>query len=150
MASHASTYDGLTREVNDRRISRRHTASRTGRIEVTVEGVRTTTFILQGRSTAERKFKQEAEVLRHATTDDSLTVEWIFLPFYNIYGHSVVRIGNQLYEFGKHGWKLHTSARAFLFNNPFFKRRVARYRDSGNAAVLVWDPLFSGCSQKHC
>jgi hypothetical protein len=119
-----------------------NSARSTGRIEVTVEGSKRITFILEGRSTAEGRFKREAEAIRQASAAELVSLEWVYLPFYFIFGHSVLRIGNHLYEFGKQGWRIHPSARAFLFNNPFFKRRFARYREWGMCPFSFGVPLF--------
>lgn len=89
------------------------------------------TFIAEGRSEAERKFKQEEAQIEQAEANDIVTIEWIFHPFYRPLGHTSLRVGNKSYEFTTQGWELHNnktdSARAFIFNNPFFKHQ---YREN--------------------
>jgi hypothetical protein len=88
------------------------------------------TFRNEGRSQAERKFKLEEAAVDNAGPDDLITIEWLFHPFYMPLGHTSLRIGNRLYEFTTKGWEMHgngaDSARAFIFNNPFFKRQYQR------------------------
>jgi GNAT superfamily N-acetyltransferase len=134
----------VTHTITGRRLSshsKQPTAGATGSTEVTVEGHHRATFILEGRSTAERRFKREAEAIRLSDPADSVTLEWIYIPFYFMFGHSALRIGNTLYEFGQNGWRVHPSARAFLFNNPLFKRRFARFRKWGMSPFSFGIPL---------
>lgn len=108
-------------------------------------GNRTLNFHIKGRESAERSFDQENERYRNAGPDEEVDVEWIFSPFYVPLGHSTLRIGNKSYEFTKKGWEVHTggkdSARAFLFNNPFFKKQYEKYKDKGMAPFSVGIPI---------
>jgi hypothetical protein len=86
-------------------------------------------FAVLGRSAAERDFKQDAQRLAAAAPDEAVRVEWLFLPFY-VDGHSVLRVGDQVYEYRRAGWRVQ-NARAYLFNNPYFDAQYARHRSEG-------------------
>jgi hypothetical protein len=96
---------------------------------------------LVGRSAFERKIKQEAEIIREASPEDEVPVEWYYHPFYRPLGHTSVRIGDALYEFTLKGWEIHganaDNPRAFLFNNPFFKSQYEKYKDEGMSPVSL-------------
>jgi hypothetical protein len=86
-------------------------------------------FAVTGRSAAERIFKDEARSYAAAAPDEAVRIEWLYLPFY-VDGHSVLRVGDQVYEYRPKGWRVQ-SARAYLFNNPFFDAQYARHREDG-------------------
>jgi hypothetical protein len=87
-------------------------------------------FIVQSRGQAEKQFKKEQQAFEKAGPDELVAVEWIFLPYYMPLGHSALRVGNTAWEFTSKGWKVHgegaDTARAFLYNNPFFKTQYAK------------------------
>ncbi len=100
-------------------------------VSVSTPSARAISFQLVGRSPATRRFRQECEAYEKASADSVVALEWIYLPFYYLYGHSVVRIGKEIFDFGKNGWRIHSSPSRFLFSNPFFSRRFERYRSLG-------------------
>lgn len=82
-------------------------------------------FQVSGRTPTEKRFKKEEEFILAASDTDLVPVEIYFLPYYRPLGHTAIRVGESLYELSMKGWKIHgdgsDSARAFLFNNPFFR-----------------------------
>lgn len=102
-------------------------------------------FEVKGRTAAERSFKLEGETIAAAAPDDEVVVEWIFNPFYLPLGHTSLRVGNRLYEFTRKGWELHgggtDSARAFLFNNAFFKKQYLQHREKGMPPFSIGIPI---------
>lgn len=103
-------------------------------------------FRTEGRSPAERRFKLEAQFYEDAAPEDLVTVEWLYHPFYALSGHNSLRIGNSIYEFTHEGgWRIRESgrdnARAFLYNNPLFKRVYERYKGKGMPPFSVGIPL---------
>jgi hypothetical protein len=98
---------------------------KTSGVEAKVSGAKDLSFAVTGRSAAERLFKEEEKSYQAAAPDQKVTVEWLYFPFY-VDGHTGLRVGESLYEFGRKGWRTH-NARAFLFNNPFFEAQMARH-----------------------
>jgi|GEM_PF-4849884 len=86
-------------------------------------------FAVTGRSAAERQFKEDAARLSAAAPDEPVAVEWLYMPFYAD-GHAALRVGDQVYEWRRSGWRVQ-SARAFLFNNPFFDAQYLRHAAEG-------------------
>lgn len=93
------------------------------------------TFQVSGRTPAENRFVKEAQLIATAADDELVPFELNFHPFWRRYGHTTLRIGESMYEFSSDGWRAHNtgadSARAFLFNNPFFKSRYSVFSPSG-------------------
>ncbi len=83
------------------------------------------------RGQAEKRFKLEQQAYEKAGPSDLVAVEWIFLPYYFPLGHSALRVGNTVWEFTSKGWKVHgtggDNARAFLYNNPFFRTQYGKF-----------------------
>lgn len=92
-------------------------------------------FQVIGRTPAENRFQKEAELIAAAADEELVPIEIGFHPFWRRYGHTTLRIGESLYEFSSDGWRAHNtgadSARAYLFNNPFFKSRLSVFSPSG-------------------
>jgi hypothetical protein len=92
-------------------------------------------FNVLGRTPSERRFKEEQVAYEDSGPDDAVTIEWLFNPFYFPLGHTTFRVGEGLFEFTTKGWESHAdgtdSARAFLFNNPFFKSQYRKYQSQG-------------------
>ncbi len=84
-----------------------------------------------GRSPAEAKFKAEDKLIESAGEEDWVPVEIGYSPLFRPDGHTTLRIGNSLFEKGWKGWSAHEggrdSARAYIFNNPFFKTQIERF-----------------------
>ncbi|MBS1961518.1 MAG: hypothetical protein JST04_04840 [Bdellovibrionales bacterium] len=103
------------------------------------------TFRSDVRSSAEKRFKAEAKLYEEAADDDLVSLEWIYHPFYAVGGHNTLRVGNTLYEFTQTGWKIHETgadtARAFLYNNPLFKRMYENYRAKGMPGYSIGVPI---------
>lgn len=92
-------------------------------------------FQISGRTPTENRFQKEAALIASAGDDELVPFEIGFHPFWRRYGHTTLRIGESMYEFSSEGWRAHNtgtdSARAYLFNNPFFKSRYAEFAPSG-------------------
>jgi hypothetical protein len=92
-------------------------------------------FAVEGRSAAERRFAQEQAQIDAAQGDELVPVEWLYHPFYEWDGHNSLRAGNAIYEFTRGGWRVHPggkdSARAFIYNNPFFKKQYRKFSAAG-------------------
>ena len=92
-------------------------------------------FQISGRTPTENRFVKEARLIANAGDDELVPFEIGFHPFWRRYGHTTLRIGESMYEFSSEGWRAHNtgadSARAYLFNNPFFKSRYAVFAPSG-------------------
>lgn len=98
-------------------------------------------FTVTGRSPADKKYEQDERVYREANPQDPVPVEIYFHPYYRAFGHTTIRIGRTMYEMSSFGWRAHglpvSSARAFLFNNPFFKSQLERFRSRHMAPFSV-------------
>ncbi|MGE3756977.1 MAG: hypothetical protein AB7H97_04435, partial [Pseudobdellovibrionaceae bacterium] len=98
-------------------------------------------FSILGRTPAEKRFKAEEQQIRSASPDDLVPIEIAFHPFWRRLGHTTLRIGESLYELSSKGWKVYgsqgSSARAYLFNNPFFKEQYKRYSPSGMSPTSI-------------
>lgn len=96
-------------------------------------------FQVSGRTPSENRFAKEAALIESAPDEALVPFEINFHPFWRRYGHTSLRIGESLYEFSSDGWRAHNtghdSARAYLFNNPFFKSRYSVFSASGMPAV---------------
>lgn len=92
-------------------------------------------FQVSGRTPTERRFAREKAEIAAAKSEDLVPYEILFHPFWRRYGHTTLRIGESLYEFSSDGWRAHNtgldSARAFVFNNPFFKSRFSVFSETG-------------------
>jgi hypothetical protein len=92
-------------------------------------------FQVSGRTPTENRFIKEAALIASAGDDELVPFEIGFHPFWRRYGHTTLRIGESMYEFSSEGWRAHNtgadSARAYLFNNPFFKSRYSVFAPSG-------------------
>ncbi len=93
------------------------------------------TFQVLGRTPAERRFRQEDHFIHSTKNEDFVPIEIGFYPYWYRLGHTTMRIGEALYELTLHGWKRHyeegDKARAFIFNNPFFKTQIRKYGSWG-------------------
>lgn len=98
-------------------------------------------FQIVGRSTAERRFRDEEERLVTAADADLVPIEIAFHPFWRRLGHTTLRIGESLYELSSKGWRAHkegqNSARAYLYNNPFFKQQYNLYKAAGMPPISI-------------
>ncbi len=97
--------------------------------EVNWKNGATQKFEVLGRSPAEKAFAADAEIIENAGPEEMVPIEWLFLPLYGYTGHSAVRVGDTIYEFTNKGWQVYDegqrNARAYLYNNPFLKRKAA-------------------------
>lgn len=104
-------------------------------------------FTVTGRTPAEKRFKREEEEIRAAAAEQLVPIEIGFHPFWRRLGHTTLRIGESLYELSSKGWKVHgagaDSARAYLFNNPFFKAQYAIYSASGMPPISIGVTLLA-------
>jgi len=130
---------GISAELDGPRVFSPAGKPKTSGVEAQSSGSKDLTFAVMGRSAADRNFKEDEKIYQAAAPGEPVTVEWLFFPFY-IDGHTAVRIGDKLYEFGRQGWRTH-NARAFLFNNPFFDSQLARHPDSGMPSFSFGVPL---------
>jgi hypothetical protein len=107
-------------------------------------------FNIIGRTTADKRFKNEEDQFLAAQDQDLVPIEIGFHPFWRRLGHTTIRIGNSLYELSSKGWKAHKSSvdspRAYLFNNPFFKGQYALYQETGMPPVSIAVTLLA---EKH-
>ncbi|MCC6749088.1 MAG: transglutaminase domain-containing protein [Deltaproteobacteria bacterium] len=98
-----------------------------------------------GRTPAARLFGEQQEAFDRAGPEDFVDAEWIFAPYYVVFGHSVVRVGNKAYEFTEKGWRIHEEgqdkAEGFLFANPFFKRELKAYQREGMPPFAIAVPV---------
>lgn len=98
-------------------------------------------FNVTGRTPAEKRFKREEDEIRQAEAEQLVPIEIGFHPFWRRLGHTTLRIGESLYELSSKGWKVHgagaDSARAYLFNNPFFKSQYAIYAPTGMPPISI-------------
>lgn len=92
-------------------------------------------FQVAGRTPTEKRFDKEDEQVKVASADQMIPVEICYHPFWRPLGHTTLRVGKSLFELSAHGWRAHTqgsnTARAFLFNNPFFKKQLALFANQG-------------------
>lgn len=99
------------------------------------------TFKLSGRTPTEKRIAKESKIVAEALPQELVPIEIYFLPYYRPLGHTSLRIGGSLYELSMKGWKVHgqgaDSARAFLFNNPFFKNQYSMLRRFGMSPVSI-------------
>ncbi len=130
---------GISAELDGPRVLRPAGKPKTSVFVAKTSGSKDLTFGVVGRSAADRIFKEDEKIYQAAAAHEPVTVEWLFFPFY-IDGHTAVRVGDKLYEFGRQGWRTH-NARAFLFNNPFFDAQLARHPNSGIPSFSFGVPL---------
>lgn len=101
-------------------------------------------FKLEGRTTASKRFASEQKAIEYASASELVSIELGFHPFWFQFGHTTLRVGESLYELTSRGWKCHNSgsdkARAFIFNNPFFKSQLKKYQVRG------MPPMSIGCN----
>lgn len=92
-------------------------------------------FQVTGRTPAERRFEKDEEAIAKAEGSQLVPLEINFHPFWRPLGHTTLRIGRALYELSATGWKAHNHgsniARAFIFNNPFFRKQLSLFADQG-------------------
>ncbi|MBO9666865.1 MAG: hypothetical protein J7501_08635 [Bdellovibrio sp.] len=92
-------------------------------------------FQITGRTPAEKRFEKDEETIKTAEASQLVPMELNFHPFWRPLGHTTLRIGRSLYELSATGWKAHNqganTARAFIFNNPFFRKQLGLFADQG-------------------
>lgn len=98
-------------------------------------------FQVMGRTPAEKRFDKEADIVDKAEPDQLVPLEINYHPFWRPLGHTTLRVGKHLYELSATGWKAHNSgantARAFIFNNPFFKKQLRVFADKNIAPMSI-------------
>lgn len=96
---------------------------------------------IMGRTPAEKRFDREAEIIDKAAPEQLVPIEINYHPFWRPLGHTTLRVGKHLYELSATGWKAHNSgantARAFIFNNPFFKKQLRLFADKNIAPMSI-------------
>lgn len=98
-------------------------------------------FQIMGRTPAEKRFDREADIIQNASPDQLVPIEINYHPFWRPLGHTTLRVGKHLYELSATGWKAHNSgantARAFIFNNPFFRKQLKVFADKNIAPMSI-------------
>jgi hypothetical protein len=130
---------GVIEELDGPRVFSPAGKPKTSGVEAKASGDKELTFAVTGRSAADRQFKEDQKKYDAAAAADPVTVEWLFFPFY-VDGHTALRVGDQLFEFTRKGWRAH-NARAFLFNNPYFDSQLARHPNVGMPPFSLGVPL---------
>jgi hypothetical protein len=98
-------------------------------------------FEVYSQGQGKRRFEQEAEVIAKASGSDPVPLEWIFVPHYHPLGHTVLRVGKEIYHFTKSsGWKVQ-DAKQFLFNNPYFDAQRERWGEHQIPPFTMGVPL---------
>lgn len=106
-------------------------------------------FSFLGRTPTEKKFSREEQQIRLAAPDEFVPIEICFHPFWRRLGHTTLRMGEALYELSSKGWKSHLGkqARAYLFNNPYFKEQYKLYSAAGMSPTSIGVTLMVKKSQ---
>lgn len=98
-------------------------------------------FTLSGRSPTDKRYETDEKRIQSALSSELVPIEIYFHPYYRAFGHTTIRVGKTMYELSTHGWRAHgapqSSARIFLFNNPFFKTQLENNRHLGMAAFSI-------------
>ncbi|MDG0816273.1 hypothetical protein [Bdellovibrio svalbardensis] len=98
-------------------------------------------FHVMGRTPAERRFENEEALIAAAQGSQLVPIEINFHPFWRPLGHTTLRIGRHLFELSATGWKAHNqganTARAFIFNNPFFRKQLGLFSDQGMPPISI-------------
>ena len=83
------------------------------------------------RAAANREFSARPERAK-----STVSVEWLYQPFFLPTGHLALRVGQRVFSFSPKGWELWNKpghdAQAFLFDNTFDQNQVATYRRLGH------------------
>ncbi len=98
-------------------------------------------FGVSGRTPTEKRFKREQAQIEQASLDELVPMEIAFHPFWRRLGHTTLRVGESLFELSSKGWRAHnggtTSARAYLFNNPYFKHQYGLFKHVGMPPISI-------------
>lgn len=98
-------------------------------------------FTVCGRTPAEKRFNLENQIIDASDDNDLVPIEVGFHPFWRRLGHTTLRVGESLFELSSKGWRAHAgganSARAYLFNNPYFKHQFGLYKHVGMPPVSL-------------
>lgn len=101
---------------------------------------------LEGRTPFEKRMQTEETALQTAAADQVVAIELYFHQFWRPLGHTSLRIGSSLYELTMSGWKVHgggaDNPRAFLFNNPFFRKQMRRFEPYGMKPLSLGLTLY--------
>jgi hypothetical protein len=92
------------------------------------------TVKISGRTPTERMISTEGEEFRRAGPEDLVTVEFYFMSLFWPGGHSVIRVGDSVYNFGFDGWSASRGkegVNGLLFTNPYTKNMFATYQNIG-------------------
>lgn len=105
------------------------------------DGGKELAFKVLGRTTAEKRFKREHNEILKANHGELVPIEIGFHPYWRRLGHTTLRVGEALYELSSQGWKSHSSgadsARAYIFNNPYFKNQYQKYKRVGMPPISL-------------
>lgn len=103
-------------------------------------------FDISGRTPSDRRFEQEEVLIHQARPKDLVPIEIYYHPYYRAFGHTTLRIGRTMYELSMKGWRSHgppgNSARAFIFNNPFFRSQYEKFRETGMAPFSTGKTIY--------
>lgn len=98
-------------------------------------------FVVSGRTPSEKRFRKEQSQIDKAELDELVPIEIGFHPFWRRLGHTTLRVGESLFELSSKGWRAHmggtSSARAYLFNNPYFKHQYGLFKHVGMPPLSI-------------